>query len=175
MPFSRRPRPRRAATPSDAVKDIKAGLSELAEKLEQVFGADGDKSVSQQGSFELPIGDGKAQGVFGISVRMGLDGLNTQTFGNMKPGNAGPEVAETREPLVDVFEEDTRFLITVELPGVSQEEISVTAEEDIIRVETTGGRRYATEIALEGPVVTDEIPHTYQNGILEISVSRREA
>lgn len=174
MAPNRRPNPRRAASPEEAVADIKAGLSSITDRLEAVFGAAASGQAQEQsGQFEIPIGDKTVSGVFGISMRMGLDGLEAKTFGNLRPGQEGPEMADTREPLVDVFDEGDEIVVTVELPGVTDEEVSTTILGDVLRVEAIGRRRYATDVPLGVPVDPDSLQRAYQNGILEIRLTRR--
>ncbi|MGF1454736.1 MAG: Hsp20/alpha crystallin family protein [Alphaproteobacteria bacterium] len=172
MPPTRRPNPRRAASPSEAVADIKAGLSSITQRLEEVFGAGTD---GQARSFEFPIEGGAVNGVFGVSIRTGLGGVEAKTFGNLKPGPDGPEMADIREPLVDIYDEDGAVVVTVELPGVSEQDIAAALEGDVLRVEASGRRRYAAEIPLDAPVDAASMAQAFQNGILEIRLDRRLA
>lgn len=173
MSNSFRARPRRPSDPGEAVRDIKSGLSAIAERLEQVFSGDAS-ATSSGGSFEIPIGSEKATGVFGVSVRMGTAGLETKTFGNLKPGATGPEVADTREPLVDIFDDPEALTVTLELPGVAVDDVEVAVEEQSIRIKTTGPRRYATEVPFDGAADADALERNHQNGILTLRLPRRD-
>jgi HSP20 family protein len=77
-------------------------------------------------------------------------------------------VDETREPLVDVFDEDGSVLIVVELPGVAENEIELASEDDILLLKTTGRRRYAKEILLPAPVDPATMTRSCTNGVLEV-------
>ncbi len=81
-------------------------------------------------------------------------------------------MAEVREPLVDVFDEEQEIIIVVELPGVSEEEIHVEIQDDILSLETTGERKYAKEILLPGAVDTATLQKAYKNGILELRLRK---
>lgn len=166
---------RRPQDPQQSIRDMKNGLSAIAERLDGLINLAGQGGTgSQTGEFKIPLGDKTASGVFGVTVRMGLNGLQADTFGNMKPGSAdaGPEVSDVREPLVDVFEEESEILITAELPGVKEADISVSVTGDIVQLETSGGRRFGKEILLTSPVDATSLSQKYQNGILEVRLKR---
>jgi len=108
----------------------------------------------------------KRKGMYGISVRMGGDGMpKIDTFGR-RPKD------DTREPIVDVFEEEKRVQVIAELPGVDEKEISVALKGTILTIRAgKGERKYKKEIDLEIPVKGE--PKTqYRNGILEINIEK---
>ncbi len=175
MPPTRRPNPQRPANPAEAVRDIKAGLNAITDRLEQVFGGAGAASSTGNGTDGLSFGTGPLEGVFGFSVRMGAAGVETQTFGNLKPGPDGTEMADAREPLVDLIEDGATVTVTVELPGADADRIETTLDGETLRVAAEGGRRYATDIELGGPVDEASLSRNYQNGILEIRLTRSDA
>jgi HSP20 family protein len=108
----------------------------------------------------------KRKGMYGISVRMGGDGMpKIDTFGR-RPKD------DTREPIVDVFEEEKRVQVIAELPGVDEKEISVALKGTTLTIKAgKGERKYKKEIDLEIPVKGD--PKTqYRNGILEINIEK---
>ncbi len=83
-----------------------------------------------------------------------------------------PEAVKSVEPLVDLFDEGQEMVIVAELPGVSEEEIRVEIQEDILSLETTGERKYAKEILLPGPVEAATLRKSYKNGILELRLKK---
>jgi HSP20 family protein len=91
-----------------------------------------------------------------------------ESFGNIRETERGPVVAEAREPLVDVFDEDGSVLVVVELPGVADSEIGLSVEGDILSLKTTGRRCYAKEILLPAPVNPASLTRTYTNGMLVV-------
>jgi HSP20 family protein len=108
----------------------------------------------------------KRKGMYGISVRMGGDGMpKIDTFGR-RPKD------DTREPIVDVFEEEKRVQVIAELPGVDEKEISVALKGTTLTIRAgKGERKYKKEIDLEFPVKGE--PKTqYRNGILEINIEK---
>ena len=108
----------------------------------------------------------KRKGMYGISVRMGGDGMpKIDTFGR-RPKD------DTREPIVDVFEEEKRVQVIAELPGVDEKEVSVALKGTTLTIKAgKGERKYKKEIDLEIPVKGE--PKTkYKNGILEINIEK---
>ena len=81
-------------------------------------------------------------------------------------------VAEVREPLVDVFDEDETILVVAELPGVAEEEIRIEVEGDILSLETAGERKYAKEVLLPAAVEAGPFHKAYKNGILELRLKK---
>ena len=109
---------------------------------------------------------------------------------NGLPAQAGTEVAAWR-PLMDVVETKDGFTVKVEVPGVKQEEIQITIEENTLSVK--GERKQESEVSEEGyrriershgsferaillpsTVDADRIKASYSHGVLEIRLPRRE-
>ncbi|MCX6683908.1 MAG: Hsp20/alpha crystallin family protein [Methanoregula sp.] len=108
----------------------------------------------------------KLKGMYGVSVRMGGDGMpRVDTFGRR------PE-SETREPIVDVFDEADRLQVIVELPGVEEKDISIELKNSTLLLTAgKGERKYKKEIDLGVPV-KGEPKKQYKNGILEINLKK---
>ena len=144
-------------------------LSDMIETSDEQGG-----ETNRSGEFKVKgLGD-KARGVYGFSVRTGIGGIpRVEHFGNIRNTQSGPEVAEVREPLVDVFDEAQEIVIAAELPGVSDAEIQIDIQEDVLTLETNGERKYAKEILLPALVDAASLQRTYQNGILEIRLKKK--
>ena len=80
------------------------GLGDLIDMVSDLSETEGGEKT-QSGEFQVNgLGD-KAQGVYGFSVRTGIGGApKVEHFGNIRKTEAGPVVADVREPLVDVFD-----------------------------------------------------------------------
>lgn len=126
-------------------------------------------------SGELEALGGKLKGVYGLSVRMGLGGQPViEQFGNIQETESGTVVAETREPLVDVLDEEDRVVVIVELPGVEEDDIQVKVEGDILEVSaSTRDRRYEKEVLLPSAVDAGSLERPYRNGVLEITLVKQ--
>jgi len=119
---------------------------------------------------------GKAKGVYGFSIRMGLEGKPIiEQFGNIRATEEGTVVAEVREPLVDVLDEGDRLVVIAELPGVESEDIHLEVKEDILELTAESrDRKYSKEILLPSPVDADTMESSYKNGILEIKLMKKK-
>ncbi|MEP0826232.1 MAG: Hsp20/alpha crystallin family protein [Nitrososphaera sp.] len=113
--------------------------------------------------------------VYGYSVKIGPDGKpevrkfgNIDAFPNLLGG--GLSVKEEREPLVDVIKGTDEIRVVAEVPGVSKENLRVTADENSVTIESvTGQPRYHKRVELPETVNPETAKSTYKNGILEIS------
>ncbi|MEM2759944.1 MAG: archaeal heat shock protein Hsp20 [Nitrososphaerales archaeon] len=117
--------------------------------------------------------------VYGYSVTIGPEGKPVvREFGNVKPSlRPSPKLAlkSEREPLVDVMSTDEEIKIVAEMPGVSKEDIKVTATENAVTIHTaTPERKYHKEIELPDAVDPSTAKSTYKNGILEITFKRKK-
>ncbi len=136
----------------------------------------GEEEVARSGEFRVKgLGD-KGRGVYGFSVRSGIGGIpRVERFGNIRTTEEGPVVAEVREPLVDVFDEEQEIVIAAELPGVAEEEVHIEIQDDILSLKTTGERKYAKEILLPGQADAATLQKAYKNGILELRLKKIKA
>jgi HSP20 family protein len=166
-----------AAGGGDAGAAIKLFFERLAEAAQAL--GDGAGTLRQHGEIPLNIGGRQGSAVFGYAVRMGLDGLRAEPFGDAPPDEAVGKPQETapaaRAPIVDVFEEDGEVRIVAELPGVAGSDVICTLQGETLHIESTGGTRYRKAIALPGAVLAESIVQSCHNGILEVRLRRAAA
>ncbi len=145
-------------------------LIELAGKL-----AEEDGEIRKEKAFTARGPGGKElKGIFGVSIRT-LDGGKSvfETFGNIKKTPRGPVVEEVREPIVDLFDEQGYIRLIAEVPGVSEEVLSIELKGDILSLNAAGKeRQYAKEILLPCPVKKETLQRSFRNGILEITLEK---
>lgn len=108
----------------------------------------------------------KLRGIYGISVRIGGNGIpKVDTFGR------SPR-SETREPIVDIFDEENHIQVIVELPGVEEKKITQSIEGTMLTIDAgSGERRFHKVIDLGAPVKGAPKVH-YTNGILDITFEK---
>jgi HSP20 family protein len=136
--------------------------------------------LDEQGGGEITrsgeIGDDKkaVKAVYGFSVRMGLGGKPlVERFGNVKSDHRGAVVDETREPMVDVFDEGDHLLVIAELPGVDANAIRFEVDEDVLSLSAAQGeRKYRREVLLPTPVRAEEAASSYRNGVFELKLPK---
>lgn len=113
--------------------------------------------------------------VYGYSVKIGPDGKpEVRKFGNINafPSmlGGGLAVKEEREPLVDIIKGNEDLKVIAELPGVSKEDLRLTASENSVTIESvTNQPHYQKTVDLPEPVDPTTAKSAYKNGILEIS------
>lgn len=92
---------------------------------------------------------------------------------------------------VDIHEEDGRYVITADLPGVEKEDINVKADEKSVEISADvnqevkeegenyvrrerSTRAYRRNVRWPQPVDPESITAEYDNGVLEISAEKQE-
>lgn len=154
-----------------AIDGMMEGLGKILERLNEVAEQGGD--IKGRGAF----GDGsreQPQGVYGFSVKVGLgkeNGLEVEPFGNIRPDakTGEAEVHETREPVVDVFEEDDHTLVVAEMPGIGEKDVELEVRDDVLSIHAEhGNKKYRKEVLLPRPYTRDRIRYSCNNGVLEI-------
>jgi HSP20 family protein len=148
-------------------------LGGVVEQLGEVAEKTKSGEFHQHGEFK-PSGMGeKARGVYGVSVKMGIGGEpQFQPFGNIHPTAAGPEVSDVREPLVDVFDEESEVLVVAEMPGASEKEITVEVEGESLMLRAEGEHCYAKDVDLPAKVNPEPVRKVYRNGLLELRFTK---
>lgn len=97
-----------------------------------------------------------------------------QEFGNIKPSYRGIEPSEGREPLVDVMDEQDKYRIFVELPGVEKEKVKLDVTDNSIRIRTEDEKKFYKTIDFASAVDTDSAKASYKNGVLTVELKKRE-
>lgn len=144
------------------------GLFDLVNKMAE----EGKNEETRSGEKEVLGGRGKA--VYGFSVRVGLGGKPViESFGNLRATESGTVVAETREPLVDVFDEEGEVRVIAEIPGVDEDSIKVEIKDDILTLSAEArDRKYHKEVLLPAPVNPQPLGKSYRNGVLELKLKK---
>ncbi|MEM2066082.1 MAG: Hsp20/alpha crystallin family protein, partial [Candidatus Caldarchaeum sp.] len=80
-----------------------------------------------------------------------------------------------REPLVDVYDEDQNVKVVAEIPGVRKEDIDLTVDEKMLTIKVdTEQRKYYKEVELPVEVSTTGVKATYNNGVLEVTLPKKQ-
>ncbi len=84
-----------------------------------------------------------------------------------------PDKPAGEAEFVDVLDEGDHFLILLELPGVSEEEIELSVGGGSLTVAVdTACRRYHEQVPLPAGVDADRLLAAYRNGILQVRLSK---
>jgi len=82
------------------------------------------------------------------------------------------EVVASKEPAVDVFDEETHLRVLAELPGVGEKDIKVTLKEAHLVISTdTPSHKYYKEITLPW-VPKGQMDKSYRKGVLELALQK---
>lgn len=161
-------------TESDRNRRRSGGLfGDFAELLKKL--AELGETSSGGREFELP---GGARGVYGFSVTT-AQGPNRSTpavkqFGNVKMTHEGAVVSETREPLVDVFDEGDEVVLVAELPGVKDADVELTIRGDMVELSAQGHvQKYHCETLLPAEVNAEPVSRQCENGYLELRLAKK--
>ncbi len=78
-------------------------------------------------------------------------------------------------PTVDVREEETRYLVQVDLPGVESKDIEITAEKGVLTIkgERANVGSFLRRFTLPENAQTDAITAKQANGVLEVSIPKQ--
>jgi len=113
-------------------------------------------------------------------------------FGGYLPTDGGDLAATDWLPAVDIKEEDNRFLVRADLPGVDPKDVEITLqngtlaikgkreseakreEQDYYRVERVYGEFYR-RFVLPDSADPDKVSAKYDKGVLEIDIGKSEA
>jgi HSP20 family protein len=82
----------------------------------------------------------------------------------------------THTPETDLFASEDAFLLTVDLPGVSESEIDITVEAHTLVLRAGGGEdaltRWYRRFGLPRAVDVGEITATHSDGVLQLHIPR---
>lgn len=192
-----------AGSPRENVGAILKGLGEILERLGDLGGEVSRRfEFSGAKDSDLPGEKGKSwQGVYGFSVKVGGQGggVKVEPFGNVqrppskprsadaksgaRPGakpdtraDAEAPVHEIREPIIDTFEEGEAgevFRIIAEMPGISQKDLSIELEDDILSLTAkSDDKHYHKEILLPHSYPREALTVVCNNGIVDIQLRK---
>jgi HSP20 family protein len=112
-----------------------------------------------------------------------------QVFGRARQGQAG--TGRVWAPALDISERKDAYVVTVEVPGVSPDDLDITLEDGLLTIQ--GERQFTSEssehqyhrverrygafrrsITLPSQVQADAIEASFENGVLEVIVPKAE-
>lgn len=149
-------------------------IEQLGELVEQAEEAGGE--VRRTGEFGGGAGKG-LRGVYGFSVKVGMgdQGARVEPFGNIRTDEESGRVVvrETREPMVDLFDEQDHVLVVAEVPGITDEDVRVELHGDVLTLNAErGDKKYGKELVLPSSFPPDAMRVTCRNGVLEVRLEK---
>ena len=166
--------------------DIFKGFEETQREIEREF-TDMEKNMPKDlvREYKTPGGGTvKEVGpmVYGYSMTIGPDGRpKVREFGNVKrPSGFGikglrPEISGEMEPMIDVVSTEKEVKVTVEMPGISKENIRINAYDNVVEVKSEDPqRKYHKAIELPEEADIETAKSKFNNGILEITFEKKK-
>ncbi|NIA03480.1 MAG: Hsp20 family protein [Nitrospirae bacterium] len=147
----------------DIFDDMDREFAEINSMMERMF-----RTIRSQADVE----PGKPL-VYGFSMEVGPDGIpRVEQFGNVRPTGKGMISGDVREPYSCNIQnsEKNQLCITAEMPGITKEDVSVDATDDIVTIKAeTKDRKYFKEIPTDASIDPDSGKAKYNNGVLELT------
>ncbi len=156
------------------LEGLLGGLERIVKLAERVERSGGE--MKKEGELRGPEG---LRGVYGFRIRTALGGRGrpaVETFGNIRRGKEGEvRASDAREPLVDVFDEPDVVVVVAELPGVTEQHVTVALSGRTLSLSAEeGDRKYSKEITLPAEVEAGSQALQYTNGILKLTYRKRK-
>lgn len=91
---------------------------------------------------------------------------------------------DARRPAIDLFEDESSYMVQAEVPGYDRKEITVELEKD--RLVLKGSRKvngddeksevsFHRSVTLPDSVESDNVKANYENGVLTVTIPKAEA
>lgn len=126
------------------------------------------------------------------SLQDRVNRLFNQTFGGFEPfGFEQPLTSENFLPPVDIFEDEHNINLQAEIPGVKQEDLNISLENNVLTI--TGERKFQHEenkenfhrmerrfgkftrsFTLPASVDVENVNANFENGLLNITLPKKE-
>jgi HSP20 family protein len=158
------------------IEGILRGLGDLVGKLGTL--AETGEKMKRSGVFDVDTGGGKnAKAVYGFSVKMGLnenEEPKVEPFGNVRRDEQTgvTSVQEVSEPLIDIIEELDHVLVLAEMPGISDADVSIELNGDVLTINAAcGSKKYHKEAVLPRSFDSQGMSSSCRNGILEVKLN----
>jgi HSP20 family protein len=158
------------------VEGILRGLGDFVGKLGDL--AETGEKMKRSGVFDVDTGSGEnAKAVYGFSVKMGLNENEEpkfESFGNVRRDEQTgvTSVQEVSEPLIDVIEELDHVLVLAEMPGISNADVSIELNGDVLIINAAcGSKKYYKEAVLPRSFDSQWMTSNCRNGILEVKLN----
>jgi HSP20 family protein len=82
-------------------------------------------------------------------------------------------VDEEREPITDLFDEESEIVVIVEMPGIEEKDLEIELKGDMLDIKAVSkSRSYRKELLLPATVGSENLSHKFTNGILEIRIKK---
>ncbi|OOM77814.1 Hsp20 family protein [Clostridium sp. BL-8] len=160
--------------------DDNIGLGSIFRGLDKLINIVGDmleneeSEVDIKGALNDPEKSKKVTANYGVNIKIGGENFkgikDINSFNKMKDSYNKEKIIE---PATDVFDEEERVLIVMELPGVSEEDIKIEVESNILKIEAeVNNNIYIKNVKLSFVPITESITSQLNNSIYSIIINK---
>lgn len=112
---------------------------------------------------------------YGYTMYQGPDGVrHVKEFGNSGSRLNALSSGDSRDFFTDVTEEDSVVRAVAEIPGVAKEDISLSCTGNVLSIKVDSpNRKFERDLALPCEVDVDSAKAEYNNGLLEVTLTKR--
>jgi HSP20 family protein len=153
---------------------IFGGLDKFINMMADMVDNDKDE-MKVSGTFKPDL-QKKIIGKYGINVKLGAG--NTGSSERIKSLDdifeRNTNSTKVEEPATDVFEDEDKVTIVIELPGAEKEDIHLSLEGRVVTINAVGGStRYAKKITLKFNPDYNSVTEHYNNSIYSVEIMKR--
>lgn len=160
---------------SGGLSDLFSNLNRLVTHLGDVVDEGGE--IKRTVHFGDETGDGPS-GVVGVHIRTNIgatdssEAVSVHPFGNLREDDDGRIVVdETRDPVVDVYDEDNHVRIVAELPGATEDDVTIDVHDQTAVLDAkTERHHYRTTLHLPRSVNPASVSIHATNGIVNVTL-----
>lgn len=160
--------------------DDNIGLGSIFRGLDKLINIVGDmleneeSEVDIKGALNDPEKSNKVTANYGVNIKIGGENFkgikDINSFNKMKDSYNKEKIIE---PATDVFDEEERVLIVMELPGVSEEDIKIEVESNILKIKAeVNNNIYIKNVKLSFVPITESITSQLNNSIYSIIINK---
>lgn len=159
-------------------EDKKSNLSSIFKGLDKFINliADMIETNKDQLSVNGDINKDKLVGKYGFSIKLGsndLNGVDRINEINKRIKNVQEKIKPI-EPPTDIFDEEDKIIIVMELPGIKYDEIQLDINNNIITVRAFGtNSNFYKNISLKITPKTKDITAKLNNSIYSIIINKQ--
>lgn len=164
--------------------DRKTNLGSIFKGLDRFINIVADMMENDKNEIDIkgvlndPDKDKKIVGNYGFNIKLGgdkIEGLEKINTLNsiMNNTNNGIIVPKRIEPVTDIFNEEDKIIIVMELSGVLEEDIALEIDENILRISAEGnGNCYSKTVNLEFNPKMEDVTLKLNNSIYSIVINK---
>lgn len=162
----------------DDDEDKKSNLNSIFKGLDKFINliADMIESNKDQLNINGDINKDKLAGKYGFNIKLGsnnLNGIDRINEINKRIKNVQKKMKPI-EPSTDIFDEEDKVIIVMELPGIKDDEIQLDINNNIITIRASGTKsNFYKNISLKFTPKTEDITAKLNNSIYSIIINKQ--